>query len=35
MGFIAIFYPSSLLSFHKKENYWFLAKGPKHTRAGQ
>lgn len=38
MGFMALFYPSSLLSFHKQEDYFWcpdcLEKGPKHTRAG-
>lgn len=27
MGFTVLFYPTSLLSFHKKENYWFPGKG--------
>lgn len=39
MGCTPFFYPSSLWSFNKKENYFqcsgSLGKGSKHTRAGQ
>lgn len=27
MGFTVLSYPTFLLSFHKKENYWFPGKG--------
>lgn len=35
MGFSALFYPSSLVSFHKKEDYWFPGKGAHAHQAGQ